>query len=42
MEAWLALETFREGEAKAILHRILRDYPSSPAARKAAQILEVL
>jgi len=42
MEAWLALETFREGEAKAILHRILRDHPSSAAARKAAQILEAL
>ena len=42
MEAWLALETFREGEAKAILHRILRDHPSSPAARKATQILEAL
>lgn len=42
MEAWLALETFREGEAKAILHRILRDHPASAAARKAAQILEAL
>ena len=42
MEAWLALETFRDGEAKAILHRILRDHPSSAAARKAAQILEAL
>ena len=42
MEAWLALETFREGEAKAILHRILRDHPSSAAARKATQILEAL
>lgn len=42
MEAWLALETFREGEAKAILRRILRDHPSSAAARRAAQILEAL
>lgn len=41
-EAWLALETFREEDAKAILRRILRDHPSSGAARKAAQILDAL
>lgn len=42
MEAWFALESFHKGEAEVILHRILHDYPSSPAARKAAQILEAL
>ena len=42
MEAWFALETFREGEAKSILHRILRDHPASAAARKAREILDAL
>ncbi len=42
MEAWLALENFRKGEAEVILYRILHDYPSSSAARKASQILEAL
>ena len=42
MEAWLALQEWRNEEAKKLLKAIVADYPSTPTATKAEQMLTTL
>lgn len=42
MTAWLALQDMHDREALEILRRIVADYPHTPAAQKAAQMIETL
>jgi TolA-binding protein len=39
---WLALRRQRNDDARKIFGRLVRDFPKSPAARKARQLLESL